>query len=80
MTFKPAHKQDNPDLKPGQTVYGFDRYPYLKSGSVAEPPAKQRLTFDEWYVTIRPKNKGMPWDDWFVCMQEAWRAGQENAK
>lgn len=50
------------------------------SDYIARKQEKPKMTFDEWYVTIRPKNKGMPWDDWFVCMREAWRAGQENAK
>lgn len=88
MTFKPAHKQDNPALKPGQTVYGFDRYPYLKSGSIAEPSAKPKLTFDEWaasqgYGYFVSPNK-FKWTSSQTLDQdearEIWNAAQENAK
>lgn len=30
MIRTPAHKQTDPDKKPGQIVYKFDRHPYLK--------------------------------------------------
>ncbi len=35
-----------------------------------------REAFEKWYLTVKPKNGGMPYDDWFVCMEEAWQASR----
>jgi hypothetical protein len=38
------------------------------------------MTFEEWIVKVCGSKKPLkqPYDDWYVCMQEAWKAGQEN--
>lgn len=82
MTFKPAHKQDNPALKPGQTVYGFDRYPYPKAGSIAEPTAKPKLTFEQWFDEYYPSSERPSEEDaqfgYLNMCRDAWFAGKEN--
>lgn len=85
----PAHKQTDSTMKPGQVVNPMPavsettlaQYIHRKQRQDALDAVAQekKMTFEEWYVTIRPKTGGMPWDDWFVCMQEAWKAAQENA-
>lgn len=75
MIFKPAHKQDNPALKPGQTVYSFDRYPYVKSGSIAEPGQKTKLTFNEWLPTFTCEDNVST-----DTIRQIWNAAQENCK
>lgn len=50
-------------------------------GQIVNPIPKQeceKLTFDEWYLSLKAKPGQMPYDDWFVCMKEAWLAAQEN--
>ena len=31
--------------------------------------------FEEWYKSLKAKPGQMPYDDWFVCMREAYFAG-----
>ena len=73
MTFKPAHKQDDPSHKPGQ--YGFDRYPYLKSGSIDIPPVQHKLTFDEWLHQSSFVETDAGTYQW---LKDCWHAAQEN--
>lgn len=81
MTFKPAHKQDNPALKPGQTVYGFDRYPYLKQQDTFSED-KRKLTFDEWFDEYYPSSERPDETDaqfgYLKMCRDAWNAAQEN--
>lgn len=47
---------------------------------IARKIDKPRLTFEQWVVQICGNNKPLkqPFEDWFICMQEAWKAAQEN--
>lgn len=40
----------------------------------------KKLSFEEWMLQLA-RNKlplQIPFDDWYICMQEAWIAGQAN--
>jgi len=41
---------------------------------------EQKITFEEWYKSLKTKPGQMPYDDWFVCMQEAFRVGTLSGK
>jgi hypothetical protein len=38
--------------------------------------SQQEKEFNEWYKTLKTKPGQMPYDDWFVCMREAYLAGR----
>jgi hypothetical protein len=75
MTFMPAHK----DSKTPAGQLSFDRYPYLKHGSIAEP----KLTFDEW-LDVSVPIYGTRRETWLQAgfsldhMKMIWNAAQEN--
>ncbi len=87
MTFKPAHKQDDPAKKPGQLH--FDRHPYLKYNTtdqtladyIARKESFNKLTFKDWIDEYYPSSErpdGFE-EDWrYRMMQAAFKAGQEN--
>jgi hypothetical protein len=69
MTFMPAHK----DTKTPAGQLSFDRHPYLKHGSIAEPKLsfeaywnKQGFDTDSYMLRLKP--------DFELC----WNAAQEN--
>ena len=87
MTFKPAHKQDNPAHKPGQLT--FDRYPYLKQSQV---PAVSETTLAHYIARKQDPKPHLTFDDWWKLMPDdggdisrfeeefkaCWNAAQEN--
>lgn len=80
----PAHKQTDPTKAPGQIVNKFDTTlsDYITSikrrDALDQVAQEKKLSFDEWYVSLKAKPGQMPYDDWFIGMQAAWQAGQEN--
>ena len=82
MTSMPAHKDTkNPagqirnDITLADYIKSkqdsFDRYPYLKHGSIAEHRHNAKLTFDEWWA------KNWPCEDEAMC-RIIWEEAQEN--
>jgi hypothetical protein len=87
--FVPAHKQTNPEHKPGQQVnpLGFVIQPSeqtlaeyinrVKRGDAFDQVAReQHLTFDEWYAQNELATYDKTEHD---CMKMSWKAAQENA-
>ena len=78
MTFKPAHKQDNPEHAPGQIRNEITLGDYIanKSRHEAFSEVKRKLTFDAWW-------KLMPDDGGDISRFEeefrnCWNASKEN--
>ena len=74
----PAHKQTDPDKKPGQIKNDVVLSDYIERVLKEETPVK-KLTFEKWWNTI-------DWQcpDWRCCAIEKreafliWKAAQEN--
>jgi hypothetical protein len=85
--FVPAHKQTDPEAKPGQIVnpLGFvidsKRKPMAATFNVVNAQ-KRKLTFNEWLDEYYPPSERPDqWQAQFAylqMMQDAWKAGQEN--
>ena len=75
----PAHKQTDPNKKPGQIVNKIQTLgDYVAQVYNEEEVVKKKLTFNEWFSTLYLDNFRMDWVSVKELLQQSWKAAQEN--